>query len=397
MGTYTDLYTTQTLSTTGTRKRDVGDTIRHLMPSASLMPLVSSGNIEGIEGVSRERKLFGKRKVKSPLFEGFTWSPFAITFTTTSYDGSTALVVTSTTGIVGKMSLVNTSNNTTCYVDSVTNGTTLVVTTYGATAFSAAAGDVLMCLTIHMEEKSSVPPILMKDPDNFNNITFIHRSATGISWTARQSEHFGGDRYTHMKKESHTSAMRNISNTLLFDNKPGSGEKNTSGLGTTYGSCDGLVAFAGSEFDFRGAPTYESFINEGPLKWGDSVSSDTTMLMFCGYEFWATILGWMNSGLCECEPGTYDKWGVKSNKLMTCRGDVEVMIIDAYNRGDFKRQALVCNPENIDFIYLNNCDLQIREGIQNASVHGDEDELWGEISIMSNDNGDSICKYVNVL
>lgn len=397
MGYQTTAKTVDVLSTNGIRKRDVSDTIRRLYPSASMMPLVSNGGIKGIEGVSKEKGLIGKRKVKSSKFEAFTFTPPAVEFTVTSYSAGT-LVLASNDGLIAKYPLVNSLTGLTCIVDTVTaGGTTVEVTTYGdGGTFDADPGDKLIVLSPHYEENSSNPGILMKDPDNLFNYTFIHRNAVAISNTFNQSDNYGGNRWEYIKKENLVDCMRKINFSLLFDNKPASGEKTTSGLGVSFGSCDGMVNWSQTEFDFGGAMTFNSFMTEMPLTMHGSIGNDDPKLMFCGYEFWAEILSWMNDGAkIHVTPGSYDVFGVKSKKILTCRGDIEVMVNDAYTKGSYNNQALIFNPENIDYVIYKNRDTMLNENIQGNSVDGKMDELIGEISICSNDNGYSIHQLKN--
>jgi hypothetical protein len=58
------------------------------------------------------------------------------------------------------------------------------------------------------------------------------------------------------------------------------------------------------------------------------------------------------------------------------------------------------NPEMVDYIFMNERDLQPDNGngdfgLQNNSVDGKEVGLIGELSIMPNDNGKSLCLLKN--
>jgi len=397
---YTDLYTTQTMSTTGTRERDVADTIRHLYPGSNWMPMIAQGKVPtpkgANEGVKKQKNMFGKRQVYSSKFEAFTFTPLAIEFTVTSYSDPT-LVLTSTEGLVAKYTLINSNNGTTCFINTVdSGGTDLNVTSYGGTDFSVSAGDKLVCLSPHYEEKSSSPSINFKDPDNLYNLTYIFRHAVGISDTAQKSKHYGGDRYMHIRQENGADAMRKASNNLIFDNKPASSaEKNTSGLSTSFGSCDGIYQWAQTSHDFGGSMTKEAFMQDMPLSFHESVGINDKKVMWCGYAVWSVILGWINEGTLQAKPGTYAKWGIESYNILTARGYVEVMLLDVFDRGNFATQALIVCPEKIDYVFYKGRDMQVRENIQGNSVDGREDEIYGEISVCPDDNGYSIMKLIN--
>lgn len=392
---HTDFYTTQTMATTTTRERDVADTIRHIFPAASFMPLISSGKVSLPDGITKEKNLFGKREVYSPKYEAFIQAPLAIEFTAVSLS-STDLTLSATAGLVAKYSLVNTANGTTCNIDSVDDTTGCTVTSYGTDTFAVSNGDKLLAIAPHYEAKSSSPYILFNDPDNLYNITYIFRHPVGISDTSLQGKHYGGDRYLHIKKNNGAEAMRRCSNNLLFDNKPtGTNELNTSGLGSSFGSCDGLYNWAQTEYDFGGAMTFETFVQDMPLAFHESVGSDDPKLAVMGYKIWSIILGWQNSGMLKLEPGLYKQYGVESHRIITARGFVDCMVIDAMTRGEFAKQMLIFNPEKIDFVYMKNRDMQLRPNIHGNSVDGKEDEIYGELSICADDGGYSIQKNVN--
>jgi hypothetical protein len=394
MTNFTDLYTTQTMSVTGTRERDVSDTIRHLFPGANFMPLISSGKVPTPEGVTQEKNLFGKRRVHSSKFEAFVQSPLTIEYTAVSLS-STDLTLAATAGLVAKYSLINTANGTTCWIDSVDDTTGLTVTSYGTTAFSVAADDILLVLSPHYEQKSGSPNILFNDPTNLLNYTFIFRFPVGISDTELQSQHYGGDRYMHIKRNNGAEAMRRCSNNLLFDNKPSSGETTTMGTAVSVSSCDGLYQWAQTETDFGGSMSFESFTQDMPLDWHESVGDSDPHLMWCGYKVWSVILGWQNDGTIQLKSGSYNQFGVQSMRMISARGWIEIMVLDAFNRGSFDSQALIVNPEKVDYVFLRNRDMQLKPNIQSRSVDGREDEIYGEISICPNDAGYSIHKLTN--
>ena len=116
--------------------------------------------------------------------------------------------------------------------------------------------------------------------------------------------------------------------------------------------------------------------------------------MVCGKKVWGDIMSWQSEGL-RVKPGSLEKYGVKSKVIMTSWGDIEVQVLDMFNRGRFQSQALIMCMDKLDYVYLSNRDIGVRKNIQGNSVDGREDEIYGEISMGVNDGGYGIHKLSN--
>lgn len=392
----TSAVTTPNTSTTGTLKRDVSDTIRHLWSGTPFLRLVAKGKIPKDRDLIKSKSMIGKRRVEKPKFECFYFAPLAVEFTATSLSGTT-LVLSSTTGLRAKYSLVNTKNRTVCNIDSITNTTTCEVTSVGATSFSVSANDILLLIGCRYEEYSSSPAILMKDPTNLYNLTYIARYPFAMSGSAKNNPHYGGNRWEQYKKENATQGLRLTNYSLYFDERPsGTSESNTSGAGHSFRTCRGLWNWAQVEHDFGGAASFEAFMQDASNATHESVGPHHKKVMVCGNRVWTIILGWINDKLIVDQgKGSYEKFGVESRKVLWGKGHVEVMLDDTFDHGDFAKHSLIFDPDTVNYVHLRDRDFGQRGNIQNNDVDGTMEEILGEVSIDVEKGGYDIMQLKN--
>jgi len=402
--TYTQAITTPTISTTGARKRTmIGDKIRNLFPGTPFMVLIESG-LPKMEETVQKRGLIKKRKVENSKFEAFTYTPVAVTFTVSSFSSVSSFVLSSATGLRPKMLLMNTRNKTVCRIGSISTNT-LAATTVGDTAFTAEAGDTLLALSYAYEENSSSPYMFMQDEDNLYNVTQIMRFPAAISNTAGGNPYYGKDTYwSRVKERVLVEGLRRASHNMLFGERPsGTNEKTTDGvLSDSFGSFRGLWNWATHTYDAGGNMTFEKFQTELAYEMSDTIGMDTKLVMLCGIKVWGDILQWHTDKLALLEPGDYKYFGAQSKKLLTARGYVDIIPIDCFDRGDLYKNAIIFNPDDVEYVYKNkgpgdkyDRDFHPKLGIQANDVDGVIDEIFGEISISVVDGGEKITTITN--
>lgn len=402
MAVRTTALTTPTASATGTLLRDVADTIRHLWPGNAIQALTSSGMAIPGEDVVREKGLIGKRRVETPKYEAFTYTPQAIAFTQATYSSATQFTVTSADGLTLKMVLYNTRTGGTARVEAI-SGTTITVTSIGDTSFgiaTAAPFDTFIALGPAYAENSSSPYILMKDPDNMYNLTQIFRFACAVSRTASKNPHFGGNRWKLTKEENVAEGMRKVELAMILNQKPSSTNETTTGgtLGDSFRTFDGLVQWAGATPNAGGNMTMDWWMTDLAEGFDTSVGTRNKMVGLCGTHTYAKMLKWiMDKGEVALPGnGSYEKYGVETKKFVTAKGTVEVMVHDAFDQTDLKKQMLIICPELIDYVVFQDDDFHPKLGIQNNDVDGKEDEIIGEVSICPRDAGKSITLISNI-
>lgn len=395
MAVRTSALTTPTQSTTGTLKRTVSDTIRHLFPGAPIMGLVSSG-MATMKEAKREKGLIGKLRVETPKFENFTYIPQAIEFTVSARTSDTDFSVSSADGLRPKMTLVNTKNMSVCRLSTVNTSTgALTCVETGGTSWSVAVNDKLLAMGPAYGENSNSPYILMKDPDNNYNFTQIFRFAVAISRTAKGNPHYGGMRWRHVKEENVVEGLRKVENSMLFsDRASGSNETTSDGtLGDSYRTMRGLWKWAQKEFPVGGALTHDEYVQELPNIMHESVGPGMRLVQFNGYKVLGRMQAWANDKNQVMQPDKALKvFGVEAFNFYTAKGTIKVILHDAFDRGEMANCALVFAPELVDYVHLRDDDFKAKPSIQNNDVDGQEDEILGEVSIMPRDAGYSMTK-----
>lgn len=394
---YTAAQTTPAVSTTGTLKRTVSDKIRHLFPASSnLLALVSQGVPDGMK-IKREKGLIGKKPTQTPKFESFTYAPLAIEFTVATASSATEYILSSASGLRLKYTLVNTANNTVCRVGAISTNT-ITVTSVGSTAFSAVAGDKFLCLAPAYEENSSSPYILQKDEDNLYNYVQIARFPVAISASAKGNPNYGGDFWGRIKERNVIEGNRKIENTLIFSERPSSGDTTTDGtLADAFRTTRGLWNWAQGSYDAGGAMTPDSFVKDMVVNgMHESVDTNSKLVMFCGKEIFGRMQQWVNEDRMVMQKDEeLGKFGLKAYNFVTSGPEIRVIKHDAFDRGSNSSKALIFNPEDIFYCYKEGRDLAPKMGIQNNDVDGYEDEILGEIGIGVMDGGYGITKITN--
>jgi hypothetical protein len=400
--TSNDFYRTPASSTTQNIPRSVEDKVRDLYPEAAkLMALVAVGQVKGGQMTEQAGRI-QKKKVDQTRFECYAYTPLAVALTVGVASNGTAVSVTVASNIVAPYCVFNTANGTTARIDSIAT-LALTYTSFGATAFSAAIGDTLIVMAPAYGEASKDPIALWKDEDNIYNVTTIARIPVAISGTAKATPSYFGDYWTRMKKIGFMDGKRKIENTLLFSNRPSSGNTTSGGsaFSTAFGTTKGLWQWAATTFNCGGSFTPDKFKREIPSYYADnttnSVSEQAPMIMFCGTEVSGIMQSWVSQvQRIDQAGGTVDVFGLKAKNFQTSNFAVNVMIHDAFNQGAMKNKAILFNPEELFYAFLGGRDIKPKNNIQSPSTDGYMDEIIGEIGLGVRDAGNSIMQLTNI-
>ena len=397
----TSALTTTAPSATGIEERTVSDTIRHLFPGFPTMSLVQSGAAGS--DIKQGQKLIAKRAVNGTKYECFNYSPLAVLFTVGTYTSGTSFTVSSTDGLCLKMCLVDTTNHTVCRIGLI-NSTTLTVTSVGGTTFSSAAGRTLLAMAPVYAENSSSPYIMMKSEDNLYNILEINRFPSAISASNAGNPFFGKDYWARVRKQVVMEGFRKVENSALFSERPSSTNLTTTDgtIADTFRTTRGLWNWAvggGANYDAGGNMTHEKFIKNLVLKMNDTVGSESKLVMYCSRNAFADMCVWVNDKLMVMESGTLKTFGVKSKVFLTSGPEIEVIVHDAFNKGDNIYSAIIFDTERVEYNYKNQRlehgkmtggDFHPLLGIQANDVDGVEDDFIGEWGIGCDDGGSTM-------
>ena len=397
--TYTSAVTTPTQSTTGTLKRSVSDTIRHLWPGNRMFSLISSGIMPKMENVIAEKGLIRKRRVMTPKYECFTYTPLAIEFTVSSKTSATVYVLSDATGLHLKNCLVNTRNRTVCRIQ-VISSNTITIVSIGDTTFDAAANDKLLALSSAYEENSDSPYILTKDYDNLYNFTQITREAIAISRSASGNPHYGGDYWNGLKKKHVVEVLRKAELSAFFSERAsGTNETTADASLGAFRSTRGFVTWNTNEKDCGGAMTADRWITELSDWFDETVGVNNNLVAFCGTTFHGQMLQWVQDKMLVMHKDeSLKKFGVNCSRFMTAKQPqgVRVIVHDAFDRGDLAKQMFFMDPELCEYVHLRDDDFKNKNGIQNNDVDGVKDEILGEWGVNPIDGGQHMLLLTNL-
>lgn len=372
-------YNNPAISTTGTLERTVADQIRELTSAAApVMALVERASVGENGELKRNSGMIKKVKVKAgKKHEWYTYTPLGVTFTA---DGTGS--VTDASGLRLNDIILNTRNMTTGILDAISSNT-LTVTTIGSTAFSMQAGDTILLLADAYKEGSSSPEVVMKDYDNNYNLFQRVRYPVYITDEAKLGPHYVGNIYERLKKYNMDHAMRMIEHTFLFGNRAASGEStSTSNLGYVP-TMQGMWNWASNSFPCGGSMTYEKFFKDLVTTSGGipvTVDDNEDLIMLCGRNIYATMLGWQQDKFLLTEPGDFQVFGVKSTKFLTAGPRIEVVKSSAFDQTGMTDKALIFNARDIDYIYQEGEDIHPKNGMQANSELAQMDDIIGWIS-----------------
>lgn len=399
--TVTTPFTTPETTADGLLDRTVNDRVRNLFPgSAKLLALVMDGQVRRGELVRGQSRI-SKKSSRTPRFESFTHSPLAIEFTVTSLSGTT-LTLSSTTGLVPHMTFVNTDNDTTARIDSVTSSTVVEVTTFGTSTFAAVVTDKLLAMAPAYPENSKDPNVLMKEDDNIYNLLQIVRYPVSISASHKGNPQLaGGDFFTRLKRDNMIEGNRKIENTLLFSNRASGTVNTTAGgaiLGDPFRTTRGIWNWAVNTFDASGSLTATKFRQDLPEAMSDTIDDAQEFVMFAGTNVFGIMQEFVNAPVVvnDTEKHRYEKFGIKAKAFETSIPLINLIRHDAFNRGSYTDQALIFAPEELFYCFKEGRDLQPRVNIQSPSTDGFIDEIFGEIGIGVLDGGNSITRVINI-
>lgn len=393
-------------STTQLEAREVGDEIRYLgFGNAVMTSLIQNSLIDTKSGKIKQSKgLITKRAVENIRFEQFNRSPRPIQFTVSSGTeiSSSGVVLASVNGLQPGMTLVNTANKTCCRVEVIAS-TTITGSSFGATTFSCAAGDILMLMAPAVPAGADTNIIVNGTDDNtFNTVQFA-RLGVSISWVLQAVKQLaGGERLTREKMYLLWEFLADMERSMLLSDYSAdvATKDTTTGANTgwtgEYPTTKGLFALAANGYNMQGGLTLAKIRKDLPLAMGDTINDNEEQICFVSNEGYARVQELLQEKHYNTEgEGELKQWGIKSSKLITSGPVLHMIKHSALNVGTLANQMLLFSPYNVGYVYLKGHDVSPNNSIQDNNVHGKIDELYAYFGIETKDAGKSITVVTN--
>lgn len=398
--TYTNSYTGRDPSATGIQKRTtIGDKVRNLFPGASpYLALVANGEIKKGE-LTSGKGLISKTSCDGRRAEWFTYTPPAILFTVSNVSGSD-ITLSSVVGLTLKRTVINLTNMEVGRMSAINTSTGVcAITGIGDASFTAAINDVLLVAMPAYEEASSSPYKSMKDDDNQYNVMQICRFPVKISASAKiQPNLAGGDFFKRLKEKELTQAKRNIEASFIFGERAYTTTTDLTAdatLGDSFGTMRGLWNWAQKSFPCGGAMTPEKWIKDLDQVLSDTIDPSQKLVFLTSSRIKSDMQMWAHDRWMITKPGTYDKYGVKTDIFMTGKYEIEVMAHNLFDQGLNQSRGVIFTPEDNTYVFRTGRDLQPKNGIQDNSLDGYEDDLIGELTLQEETGGQNVCRVTD--
>lgn len=380
--------------------REVWDRVKlNITQNTKICALIADGEV-GEDGLKVKPGMISKWQVNAPRIEAFNYTQFPVSVSTTSLS-STTLTVSDTTYLKPADTLWNTTTRTSCRIDSVTSSTVVEITSYGTTAFSASAGDVLIIGPTAYPEYSSGPSMLTKDFDNVYNTLQICREPVGISGSMLKSQFLAtGDYFSLLKAVNLAEFYRKLDRGLILgDRASGTGNTTAGGsaLSAAFRTSRGLINWAADSLNMDGNMTSFKLRTLIPKKLF-TVKENQTVIALGGFETMGRINELFNDQVRYVVQDASTKlreFGVQTTVLRTINMPIELTRHELFDYGDLQKSMLLIVPDNLRYAHLKDRDVRPVVGLQNNDVDGKIDSIEAEFGLSVIDGGASILRVDN--
>jgi hypothetical protein len=386
--------------------REFGDEIRYLgIGNAVLTSIIENSLFQ--DGKRKTGKgLISKRSVKNVKYEMYTRTsrPYKLTVTAGTEVASTGVTLSDVNGVPLYFTIHNPRNATSFRVEAVNTSTKVVKgTTFGATTFSCVAGDTLVLMAPAFPEGSTETVVINgSDDHNFNTLQFS-RWAVSISWVLEAIKQIaGGNRLQREKMYLLWEALADWERTMILSEyTSGYATKNTTtgaqtGYTGEFPTTKGLMKLAANSVSAEGAATLSWIRQKLPIAMGEQVNDNDSYIMLCGNQYYGRLIEEMNEKIALDRDGEMKQYGIKATEIVTAGPNIKLVKHNLFNVTGLDTQALVFNPANLGYVYLEGHDMGPNNNIQTAATHGKIDEIYQYAGIETLDAGKSLTVVSNL-
>ena len=228
----------------------------------------------------------------------------------------------------------------------------------------------------------------------------VLKGKVNISGSKNATAHkAGGDYFQRHLKYGMLKFKREVERAMIWGNRQNTSTSNStslSTLGVSVRTMEGIWGYAQGSYDAGGNLTWQKFKKDMILAMDKSVGYNDPLIMLTSREAAARFLEYPDNALRVNDKGMIEKFGIKTDTYCTSGPDIKVIAHDAFDYGNNQKKAIIFQPKELEYIYLDGRDMQIKPNIQNPSVDGRQDEIFGECSILPLDGGYSITKVENI-
>ena len=401
MAANTSIITSSVITATSQHKRDYAEKIRRLYPGLTkMLALVKGSNLDSMGKVAYSGKgMISKRAVKRLDPECAVYTPIDVMYQATGGSATTAVVADTTLFQTGDK-IVNTSTTEVAIVNTLTDGTTLTVTVITGGTWSCAAGQYIAMLSSTYEEGTSRYNTVTNELTTVKTYLEIFREGVSIADTVKNTPQYTNEgMLERYKTDKMVQALRKLEGSMNFSVQATNGTTSTTIGGTAYPlySMKGLLSWAGAAFPMGGGFNWETFNTTLYPLMPKSMNMDETIYFTCGRKVASTMNQWVQNKYMKISDNKEMKFGEGCSKYIMGGGlEIEVLVHDLWDTGGFSNSGVFWQSSDLEYLFMEGMDVNIRENAQLPSTMGKTDIIEGVTGLVSRSNGANI-KFVTDL
>jgi hypothetical protein len=398
MAANTGIVTSSVITATSQHKRDYAEKIRRLYPGLTkMLSLVKGSTLDSYGKVAYSGKgMITKRAVKRLDPECAVYTPIDVMYQATGGSATTAVVADTTLFQTGDK-IVNTSTAEVAIINTLTDGTTLTVTPVTGGTWSCTNGQFIAMLSSTYEEGTSRYNTVTNEITTVKTYLEIFREGVSISDTVKNTPQYTNEgMLERYKTDKMVQALRKLEGSLWFSKQATAGTTSTTIGGTAYPlySMQGVLNWAGTAFPMAGGFNFESFNTTLYPIMPKTINGEETLYMVCGRKIAAAMNQWANNKYMVVSDNKQLKFGQTAKTFIMGGGlEVELLVHDLFDTGGFANSAIFFQSSDLEYLYMEGMDVNIRENAQLPATMGKTDIIEGVVGLVSRSNGASI-KYV---
>lgn len=280
-------------------------------------------------------------------------------------------------------------------ITAISTNTLTVVRGYdtgaAGTGVAMVDNDELMICGNTLSERAAAPTSLVTDPTTITNYIQRFGRVTSLSLQRKNTEEYGMDEKQRQKKSATMEFKKDIELAFKFGKPLYDEEANSpldSAVSDTRFKTGGLQYwidnFASANAHDAGGAISQNQLWDWVQPLFEDMPEDTTdqqmeLVALCSAKAFRVFHSW---GIPAVEISEKTKeYGLQLRTYLTPVGRLS-LVQDYTLRGtEYQDWMFIINPSDLEYVYQNGLDIQLKTNIQNNDVHEEKDELFGYIGL----------------
>ena len=290
--------------------------------------------------------------------------------------------------------IMNTATGEHLLITAISTNTLTVVRNYATggtpgTGVAMTDNDEIMIIGNSLSERAAAPSVLVTDPTTITNYIQRFGRTTGVSLQRKNTEEYGPSEKERQKKAATFEFKKDVELAFKFGKPLLDEEGNSprdSAVSDTRARTGGLQYFidtyASANAHDAGGAIAQNQLWDWVAPLFEDMPEDTTgqgmeLMALCSAKAFRVFHSW---GIPAVEISESTKqYGLQLRTYLTPVGRLS-LVQDYTLRGtEYQDWMFIINPKDLEYVYQNGLDVQLKTNIQNNDVHEEKDELFGYI------------------